>query len=391
MNFDERYIQQKVVELTRELIKVPSMSGQEKEMQTIISDKLTSLGLKVELDDVGNVIAELNGERNTPTLLLSGHMDTVAADTGWSYDPFSAEMVDGKIYGRGAADMKGGLASIITAVEALQNNDIKLKGKLYVLATVREEVPIDNGMAYFLNYMRRRNIRINSSIIGEPTSLNIGLGNKGRMEIKIITRGKAAHASIPEKGINAIYSMAKIINSIEKMKLKKIHIKGIGKVKGAINVGIIKGGVRPNTVPDLCEIIIDRRLIPTETPEKVLSEFQKIINKLKEKNEKIMAEINLSYPPAMPVIISKNETIVEVLKNAFKYIGEKEKYIFLSGTTEACLLNGVASIPTVLFGPGNIAQAHAIDEYVEIKSLVKATKIYFLTILKYLGEFNNKN
>jgi len=387
MNFDEKYIEQKVVELTREFIKIPSTSGQEKEIQTVIMDKLTSLGLKVNLDDAGNVIAELDGKTDIPALLLSGHMDTVAADTGWSYDPYSAKIVNGRIYGRGAADMKGGLAAIITAVEILQNANIKLKGKLYILATVREEVPIDNGMAYFLDYMKK-NIKINSSIIGEPTSLNIGLGNKGRMEIEIITRGKSTHASIPEKGINAIYSMAKIINNIEKMRLKSIYIKGVGKVKGALNVGVIKGGVRPNTVPDLCEIIIDRRLVPTETPEKVLNEFKKIMNKLKEKNKRIKAEINLRYPPAMPVIVSKDEAIVKSLEKAVRKIKKGVKFTFLPYTTEACYLSGVASIPTVIFGPGNISQAHAINEYIEIKSLIDATKIYFLTILEYLKKIN---
>jgi len=388
MNFDEKYIEQRVVELTREFIKIPSTSGQEKEIQTIIIDKLTSLGLKVNLDDTGNVIAELSGKTDMPALLLSGHMDTVAADTGWSYDPYSAKIVNGRIYGRGAADMKGGLAAIITAIEILQNANIKLKGKLYLLATVREEVPTDNGIVYFLDYMKKKNIKINSSIIGEPTSLNIGLGNKGRMEIKIITRGKSTHASIPEKGINAIYSMAKIINNIEKMKLKSIYIKGVGKVKGALNVGVIKGGVRPNTVPDLCEIIIDRRLAPTETPEKVLNEFKKIMNKLKEKNKRIKAEVNLRYPPAKPVIVSKNEVIVKSLEKAVRKIKKRVKFTFLPYTTEACYLNGTASIPTLIFGPGNILQAHAIDEYIEIKSLVDATKIYFLTISEYLKKIN---
>lgn len=362
-----------VVELTKELINIPSESERdgEREVAKYIADYLKGIGIEPELIQFGsknaNVIASI-GEGDG--LMLNGHMDTVPlGDPGLWTVGTSAVVKDSKVYGRGASDMKGGLACIIKALENLAIAKKQLKRRLLVTFVAGEEVDF-SGSLYLLDNRKELFDKVKYGVIGEASFINsdisMQIAQKGAMSIEVTFRGKAAHASRPWLGDNAILKAAKFITEYQKLADNlKIEDKLLG--KGSVNIGIIKGGTATNVVPDTCKVSIDRRLVPGETPKMAIEEVETVLSRLGISTE-------ITTPVSREAFkLSDTSEIISIVKEA---IGQNIKTIGATGYTEAELYKAKANIDSVVFGPGEKDIIHQANEYVPIENLNRTEKAY---------------
>ena len=384
----EKIAADEIIELTRQLIRIPSENppGGEGEIAEFIAEKLKDLGLTVRVYEFKpgrpSVVGLLSGVKEKPTLMFNGHMDTVPVGDKdlWSVEPFEGVLRDGRIYGRGAADMKGALAAMIASVKAIVESEVNLRGRLILTFVADEEVT-----GYGTRDLIRRGYRADFAIVGEPSELNVQTAHKGLLWLKVVIRGKAAHASIPHQGVNAIYRMADFCLALEKMNSLLAEKKHALLGPPTINVGTIKGGIKTNIVPDYCEITIDRRLIPGEKPVDVKREIEETLESLGGKTSKLQTQVEV-INVAEPSETAQDELIVQVARKAVReVIGRDPGVTGFTATCDMRFLVNEAGIPTIILGPGSLRQAHVIDEYVEVEQVINAAKIYTSIILKTLS------
>lgn len=395
MELSERVLREiqreEVVRLAQDLVRIPSylgIPGVETGLAEYIAAYLQRQGVKSELEEIFdgrcNVYGSLPGTGRGQRLLFCGHLDTVPPHN-MEIEPFAAYLDDGKIYGRGAVDMKGGLAAMLAAMAALKRAGAVLAGEVHFAGVVGEESPNTSEGARAL---AAKSKVADMAIIGEATSLHIAAAHKGMEWLKIEVKGKAAHGSVPEKGVNAIIKAARIIQAIEQELVPRLKDR-VHPLLGSptLNIGRIQGGILNNIVPDSCWFSLDRRWIPGETLEDVLGELQAVIDKLKAKDPELEAvlveqqetvgrgpmEIPLDHPliKALATVIDQQFAARPVTKGVVYW-------------TDAAHL-ARADIPTVVFGPGDIAQAHAAVEYIDADQIYQAARIYALTALKVCG------
>jgi acetylornithine deacetylase len=358
----------------------PEAGFREKEMAEYLSEQMSSLGLRVEMQEVKplrpNVFGYLEGSEGGFTLMLAGHMDT-ARTTGYS-DAYDVKFEDGKIYGRGACDMKAALAAYLLVAKVLKESGVRLKGNLILCGNIDEEFQMLGSKA-----IGRSGPKADQGIIGEPTNLRICPSNKGRVSTKIIARGRAAHSSVPEAGVNSIVRMAKIIQAFEdyndELLSQPAHpLCGHGR----FTPGVIRGGVQSNMVPDYCELEVDRRTLPGETQEKVYAEFHRRIGKVKASIPDLVYEITDPTWLVASNDISPEEPAVRALRNAHTAILNHDPGVqaFVAGSDAPYM-----GFPTVVCGPGSIVQAHSTCEFVELEEVITAAKIYLHAVLELLG------
>ncbi len=372
--------QKEVISLEKELIKIPSVTGNEKQICDFLYNYLKKCGFVVSKeyveDNRPNIIARFKKGEKGKIILLNGHLDTVPTGDNWSNDPFSATEDDCYIYGRGSADMKGGVAAQICAMRAFMESEIPFNGEIIFSGVVGEEVD-QSGTISLVN----NNILADYSIVSEPTNLLVVSLCKGDMDIRVQITGKAAHASIPEKGLNAIYLASKIVLELEKYannlkKATKHQILGTP----TLVVGTIKGGEVPCMVAGSCELRVDRRLLPNEDIDKVVSEIKEVVNSISIKFPEFTAEIKVLYSVPAMECDGKSPLVVCLQKNIDKlYEGGDSSIHGWPATTDGNILNA-AGINTVVFGPGTIDVAHQPDERIEKNQLALASKIIAATI-----------
>jgi succinyl-diaminopimelate desuccinylase len=308
------------IELTQELVRINSENppGNEKQVAKFIKDFLEDLKISAELIEFEknrvNLVASIG---NGDGLMLNGHMDTVPVGDirNWKYDPFEGKVLNGKIYGRGTSDMKGGIAAILTAVKNLAKE--KFKRKLLLTFVADEEVSL-KGSKYLIENRKEMFKDIKYGLVAECNDMSLTIAQKGITDIRVKFKGKAAHGSKPELGDNAIYKAADFIQELRKLIIKLKNKENLILGSGTINVGTIRGGTKINVVPDYCEIEIDRRLIPGETPTIAVNQIKNLLKKLKLKAEVIL-EVN-----RLPMQIDKNLELIKILNRIgkFKTIGE---------------------------------------------------------------------
>mgnify|MGYP001474739858 FL=1 len=270
---------EKLIGLCQELIRNPSVSGQEDKVVEAIKKNFQELGYDdCYIDGYGNVIGHIKGKGDGKIILFDGHIDTVPVtdELKWKFGPFSGEISEGRIYGRGASDMKGQLSAMIAAASYFAEDINKeFNGDIYVAGVVHEE--IFEGVS-----ARKISDAINPDyvVIGESSELNLKIGQRGRAEIVIGVFGKPAHSANPEKGVNAVYKMAKIIDKIQDLK-PTVH-EELG--EGILVLTDIKSSPYPgaSVVPEYCRATFDRRLLVGETKESVLRPIQELLNQMME-------------------------------------------------------------------------------------------------------------
>ena len=330
------------------LLNIPSASYEEGELVREVLRILEEKGVEGEIDSNGNIIAALQGQGGKK-IILNAHLDTVRGE-------IPVKMEEGLVYGRGAADMKGGLTGIIEALAVLKNK--KPKYDVYFHGVVREEV--DGYGTYSLN---KQDAKGDLAIIAEPTRLNISLGQKGRVTLKAKIHGKASHASKPELGVNAILNAYEAISRIYKIKTKNHRIIG----DGSIAVTTISGGKASNVIPDECLITMDRRLTIGETPELALEQIRKALKGLE--GRVYLKERPTPY--STPFLIERNPLIDELHSSVKKF--HPCNFGVSRATTDASFYVN-SGIPAVIFGPGEPDLAHTMEEHIDPGEVIAFTK-----------------
>jgi acetylornithine deacetylase/succinyl-diaminopimelate desuccinylase family protein len=311
--------------------------------------------------------------------MFNGHVDTVGVK-GMIIAPFEPFIANGNLHGRGACDMKGPLAAMIAATQALISSGLKFSGDLHIAAVIDEEY-LSRGTRKLLE-----NFRPNAAIVGEPTNLDIAVAHNGIVRLEIEVFGKAAHGSVPEVGIDAIALMAKLVLRLEDLKKTYVNRKHVLTGMPKLHTSMIEGGSEWNIVPDFCRLKVERRTVPRETSSMVIDEFKQILEELKKDDPQFNAKIRLVLDKRS-MEISAQEDIVKSLQIAFREVRRSEpKIIGEPYWTDASIFVNEAFIPTCVFGPGNINVAHSQDEYIKIDDVVDSAKIYALTAKNFLDE-----
>ncbi len=378
----------------QDLVRIPSLSTHEEAVAIRLAEEMRRVGFAdVWTDPMGNVVGRI-GTGHGPKVLFDGHMDTVdVGDPGrWSRPPYEGTVVDGVLYGRGACDMKGGLAAMVYAVKALVDAGVELRGDLYVAGVVQEE-PCEGLAAQVL--IEEGNLRPDFVILGEPSNLHVKVGHRGRVEIRVEVQGKAAHASSPELGVNAVHNAARLIFGIELLAPRLATDAFLG--QGTIAVTQIESeAASRNAVPDCCTFYIDRRMTLGETEAKALAEVQNIVN-----TEEVDAQVEIAEYQAtsysgyqcrakasFPAWVMPDDSplVQAVVRSVRETLGYRPRLGRWGFSTDGTYTAGVANIPTVGFGPGEERYAHTQDEQIRLNDVVDAARVYARLAVELLGK-----
>lgn len=376
-----------VISLCQTLIQNKSYSGEENGVADALKAYFEKEGFdEVFVDEYGNIIGKIQGNRPGKKLLFDGHIDTVPVENPakWSHDPFAAEIVDGKIYGRGTSDMKGAVAAMACgAANFAKATGKDFPGEIYVAGVVHEEC--FEGVA-----ARKISERVKPDyvIIGEASNLNLKIGQRGRAEIVVETFGVPAHSASPEKGINAVYAMSKVIDRIRKIEPTTHPVLG----KGIMELTDIKSSPYPgaSVVPEYCRVTYDRRLLTGETKESVLAPVQAALDELMAADETLKAKVSYAtgkercYTGAEITgerffpgwLFGKEEAFVADVIGELEQMGFTPEITQYNFCTNGSHYAGEAGIQTFGMGPSDERLAHTIDEYIEIEQLTKVTECY---------------
>ena len=362
-------------ELLKNLIRAKStLDIGEVKCARVLADFFTTAGLKpkVEVWDRtrANITAGLKSTGRKPSLLFVSHLDVVPADWARAFEPSER---NGKIFGRGACDMKAGIASAAIAMTEIFKSKIKLQGDVIFAATAGEETD-SAGVKKFVKSVKNTS-QPAGIIIPEPTDFDLVTAHRGLLWLEITTKGKSAHSSMPQLGINAIDSMRMFLNEIADFKIPGTN-KLLG--KASLSVNKIIGGSGANIVPDFCSVCIDIRTIPGQNSAKIIASIKKILNRLSKQNPHFQAELKCLRDSGS-LQTNEKSGFVKQLKQLLKIKHPKA----VPFTTDAPYLTALKS-PIVIFGPGKPQICHKPDEYIDIKDLKKAVDLYKKIILRFL-------
>jgi putative selenium metabolism hydrolase len=381
-----------IVKLAKELISIPSPSFEEKRLSDYLFSELTKYGFdQVSQDELNNVLGIINGERDRPKILFTGHMDAVPpADMD---DPYSGKIIEVKInhkkkkaiYGRGAVDMKGALTAMIFAAKILKELKIKPAGEISFAAVVCEEAGGSIGSKKLLKNLRNLDV----AIIGEATDLNISIGHRGASFLQVTVEGKAAHASQPELGVNALYGACEIINEI-KENVERIFPdhEALGRpTLTCTNLHVYPGTL--NVIPNKCVIGLDYRSTPSFTDEKAISILTKLINRKVDPRLRVSVDYYVRLKDGEPIIDSippfyqdpKNNYVIAAKNVLEEALGCKRDFIIWKFATDGGFFHQ-AGITTFGIGPGKEELAHSSQEHLTLENLIQATVAYSYLMAK---------
>jgi acetylornithine deacetylase len=416
MNETERKVLERIdtdamLEYLRELVSIPSHGGEESAAQRSVAAKLGALGLKVDTWELDfnslrghpgfsmpierkeglGVVGTLKGGEGGRSLILNGHIDTVAPgeESNWSHPPLEGALTDGRVYGRGVADMKGGLCCAIYAAKAIIDSGVKLKGDLSLQSVIGEE---DGGVGALATVLRGHTA--DAAVVMEPTELKVAPAHSGALAFTVEVPGRSAHACVREEGVNAIEKFIPFFNALRELETRRN--KGIDdplyaryRIPYPINIGTIHGGNWPGSVPESLVfqgrvgVVVGERVEDARrSVEKAIEEAAEADAWLKE-NPPRLEWSGYQFDPAS---VESGHPIVEAVREAYAEASGEEA--MLEGMTYASDMRHLVNtggVPTVLFGPGDVRQAHAPDEYVEIGDLATAARVLALTVLRFCG------
>ncbi len=403
-----------IVDFAAELIRIPTVNPPGDEYETcarLIGDRLTSHGLEVEYHVAEgrpehtathprvNVIGSWAGERARPLVHLNGHFDVVPAGSGWTLDPFGGVVKDGRLYGRGSADMKGGLAAAVFAVEALRRAGVRLKGSVEISGTVDEESGGWAGVAWLAEHKRIDRSRTDYVIIPEPLNVDrICVGHRGVYWFEVTTRGRIAHGSMPFLGRNAIDDMGRVLDLFRTDLMPKLAARTTAMRvvpsparHPTLNINAIDGGQplgvgQTPCVADRCTAVFDRRFLLEEGFDATRAEVEAVLAKAAAANPGLEWELHdLMVVP--PVRTPDDSPLVGALQDAIERVLHVEPQIVASPGTydqkHVARIGGVEQC--VAYGPGVLELAHQPDEWCGIDDLLNATKVIALAVTQLVG------
>jgi succinyl-diaminopimelate desuccinylase len=343
-----------------------------------------------------NVLGRLDGSQGRPVLHFNGHMDVVPVGPGWSTNPFGGEIRNGRIFGRGASDMKGGIAAQIYAVEAIRRVGLQLQGTVEQSGVVDEESTGNRnaGMGYLVERGYISSERTNYVVITEPLNVdNICLGHRGAIWGEITTFGRQSHGSTPEQGINAIEHMASFIDEVTYelkprllQRLNRQPVVPTSASAASISFNMVQGGTNVNSVPDGCTVAFDRRLVIDEKLDDARCELQAILDRLASTIPGFRYSYKERYA-TLPTWVSANTPLVHAFTSAIQeVIGRTPGYVSSPGTDDQRFVVRNAGIEQcIVYGPGEITQAHIVDESLALDDLLTAIKVMALATATLLG------
>jgi len=375
-----------VIGLLSELVRIPSVnprmgdgSGEEK-IALYLADRIRGLGLTPTITEVHparpNVLVTVPGKPGGPHILFEAHTDTVSPSHG-QVEPFSPRIEGDRLYGRGSCDTKASIAAAFLALASVLPVRER-RATVSLVFTMGEELGHEG-----VGYLMASGFRADAAVVGEPTGLDVVAAHKGVVRWRMTALGKAAHSSNPEKGCNAIVKMATVIRGLNERLIPQLQERThplLG--PPTLSVGRIEGGFQVNVVPDRCTIEVDRRLLPGETWKDVRQELEVLLDSLRAGDPKLHVTVEDPYQNTPGLETPRDAAIVRVAQEAVRRIDGQRPVRGVPFGTDAAELSA-RGIPCVVLGPGDIAQAHTSDEYVEIQQVVKATAIYREIMLSF--------
>lgn len=376
-----------LVRILTDLVRLPSQNpgNDEGAVASYVADYCEGLGLEVTTADAlpgrPNVVARLHGERPGPVLALNSHLDTVPASEGWTDDPFGGVVRDGRVWGLGAGDAKGQIVAMLGALRALVETGTRLAGQVVFTAVADEEMGSQGAREVV------KGLRVDYAVIGEPTRLKVGIAHRGSVRPRIVVHGKTAHSSMPRLGINAIFKMRKILEVLERYvdSLDAHRHPLIGPPSGTVT--IIRGGHKESAVPDRCEIILDRRMVPGESQEVVIGHIEGLLRDTARRDPELRVGIEGYLPTSGPP--SETPPDARLVGLAVEAVGEVTGMPGeLYGAGFGCDMTHFRAIgaEAVILGPGDIDRAHRPDEYIGIDELASGARVYAALIRRLFGQ-----
>ncbi|MBB6444571.1 peptidase [Bacillus benzoevorans] len=399
------------------LVQERSTRGEESRAQAIIVEKLRELGLQLDIWEIGNeglkshphycsdrdnyngnpnVVGVLKGTGGGRSIILNGHIDVVPEGdlTKWEHDPYSGVIKKGRLYGRGATDMKGGTVSLLMAIEAIQSLGIKLKGDVIFQSVIEEESGGAGTLAAVL-----RGYRADGAIIPEPTNMKLFPKQQGSMWFRITVKGRAAHGGTRYEGISAIEKMIIVVEQLKKLEEKRNEgitdpLYAAAPIPIPINIGKFYSGEWPSSVPDIAVIEGRIGIAPNETireAEKAMESFLMSLGGLDDWFINHPPEIEWFGGRWLPGNLDSGHELMEIISASFQQVMKKEPRIEASPWgTDGGILSNVGKIPVVVFGPGVTGSAHETNEYIVLEDMISTAQIIALSLLKWCGSDDDR-
>ena len=375
------------VQLLSKLIQTPSTNppGDTREVAGVVRRYLEAAGVEVEIvgpDETRPCVIARLGDSTGPVLGFNSHIDTVGTGSrgDWTRDPFGGEVAGGRVWGRGAGDAKASVAAMCVAAKLLHQSRETWRGGV-LLALVSDEETGGNGSRFLL---ANGHTDADAWVIGEMTGNRVAIAEKGLIWLRIETLGRTAHASTPEKGVNAIDKMLDLLQRIRTELVPTMRVARHPLTPpGSLNIGLIEGGVQPNMVADRCSVVLDRRLLPNERPEAFEADVRRLLSELSEHDSGFRARVetlligpSIETDPKDPLVVAVRDASVE--------LGIVDEPI---GFDQSCdgRFYAELGIPTVILGPGDPGLAHTAREHVVADDLTVAVNLYAGLAKRYLS------
>jgi succinyl-diaminopimelate desuccinylase len=376
-----------IIGLLAALVRAESVNppGDTRTVADLIAGRLRegSIDFQVLGDEIRkpNIVARLGSGR--PELLFTSHMDTVPAGNpkSWRHDPFGAEVVGTRMYGRGSADAKGSLVAMIAAMEAL-SSVLPLRGTLTLTAVSDEEVGGVKGTEYLVD---RGLLQPDHVVVGEITENRLAAAEKGVLWLRVVTHGRAAHGSTPWEGSNAISQMLRLLAAVEqRVGTRLAGLRHPLVPPPSLSIGTIRGGVATNVVPDWCEATLDRRTLPSESIPEAVAEVERIIADLQRDDSAFQADVEV-LQAGPPIETALDAPLVRTAQDVARALDLPSEVVGYHQASDGRFF-AERGVPTILFGPGDPEVAHTPDESVDLNDVIGAARFYALLGLRLMGD-----
>ncbi len=378
----EHLDEKEVVEVASALVRIPSLTTREgMGMNDFYQAWFKDLGVPARMYPNGkgtaNFFADFGATAGTGRFVFNGHQDTKPVD-GMTIDPFSGDVKEGRLLGRGAADMKGGIAAVLCAMKALVKAGVRPAGGITFFSDIEEEY---GGYGGYYHALEQGWLRGFEGLVScEPTEMELHIGNRGSFITAFEVTGKAVHSGMAEEGINAIQHAAQFI--VEFMQLPYLHVRNPIFGKSMLNFEKIEGGLYLSAVPDKCIFCLDSRLIPETPPEVVQSQVDGLIQRIKKEKGIHVQEVSppRNWRPSAQKLkaesISEDHRLVHMMQGAFERALGTDAKIGGSPAITIAMATIKEGLPAIICGPGSIRQAHTADEWIATDQVVKAARLY---------------